>query len=111
WGVCEVPGWGYQLRPELVLRQMQELGLRATEFGPVGFLPNKPEAKVEVLASYGLRAVGEFVPIVLHDPNIDAMHVLDTALDGLVAAGATVVVLAAATGGDGYDVRPKLDAE
>src|SRR5881394_4347792 len=102
WGVCEVPGWGYQLQPELVLRQMQELGLRATEFGPVGFLPGQPEAKAEVLTSYGLRAVGAFVPVVLHNPDFDAMHVLDTALDGLVAADATVVVLAAVTGGDGY---------
>jgi inosose dehydratase len=111
WGVCEVPGWGYQLQPELVLRQMQELGLRATEFGPVGFLPDQPDAKTELLASYGLRAVGEFVPVVLHDPHVDAMRVLDIALDGLVAAGATVVVLAAAAGGDGYDKRPELDAE
>jgi hypothetical protein len=26
WGVCEVPGWGYQLSPERVLRQMREVG-------------------------------------------------------------------------------------
>jgi inosose dehydratase len=88
---------------------MQETGLRATEFGPVGFLPATPEAKVEVLASYGLEAVGEFVPVVLHDPNVDPTVVLDVALDGLAAAGASVVVLAAATGGDGYDHRPELD--
>ncbi|MCU1595581.1 MAG: inosose dehydratase [Frankiales bacterium] len=111
WGVCEVAGWGYQLEPDLVLRQMRDLGLRATEFGPVGFLPSQPEARAELLASYGLGAVGEFVPLVLHDANVDPTVVLDTALDGLVAAGATVVVLAAATGGEGYDARPDLDAD
>ena len=26
WGVWEVPGWGYQLSPERVLRQMREAG-------------------------------------------------------------------------------------
>ena len=34
WGLCEVPGWGYQLTPERVLGEMQDLGLVATEFGP-----------------------------------------------------------------------------
>ena len=39
WGVCEVPGWGYQLEPNKVLSEMRELGLAATELGPDGFLP------------------------------------------------------------------------
>ena len=30
WGVCEVPGWGYQLPADQVLRQMGEVGLSAT---------------------------------------------------------------------------------
>ena len=34
WGVCEVPGWGYQLPPDRVLAEMQEVGLAATELGP-----------------------------------------------------------------------------
>ncbi len=34
WGVCEVPGWGYQLTADQVLPQMAEIGLVATEFGP-----------------------------------------------------------------------------
>ena len=45
WGVCEVPGWGHQLPPEVVLAQMSELGLAATEFGPDGFLESAPDAK------------------------------------------------------------------
>ena len=39
WGVCEVPGWGWQYDVATVLGQMRELGLAATEFGPEGFLP------------------------------------------------------------------------
>ena len=51
WGVCEVPGWGYQLSPERVLTEMQEVGLAATEFGPDGFLPADPAVMAEFLAS------------------------------------------------------------
>jgi len=67
WGVCEVPGWGWQFDAATVLSQMQEVGLVATEFGPDGFLPDEPEAKAKTLADKGLRAVGGFVPVVLHD--------------------------------------------
>ena len=42
WGVCEVPGWGYQLGPDKVLAEMREVGLLATELGPDGFLPAEP---------------------------------------------------------------------
>ena len=50
WGVCEVPGWGYQLPPDRVLAEMREVGLAATELGPDGFLPREPDAMVGVLA-------------------------------------------------------------
>ncbi|SEE50215.1 2-keto-myo-inositol dehydratase [Streptomyces sp. 2131.1] len=110
WGVCEVPGWGHQLGTDLVLRQMREAGLAATEFGPDGFLPDAPAAKAETLASHGLRAVGQFVPVVLHDPDHDPLPEVETALTALLAADARTVVIAAATGSDGYDDRPALDA-
>jgi inosose dehydratase len=109
WGVCEVPGWGYQLEPDTVLRQMRELGLAATEFGPDGFLPDDPQAKAATLAWYGLKAVGQFVPVVLHDPGHDPLPDVERAMEGLVAARASTVVIAAATGRDGYDDRPVLD--
>ncbi|MGP3921361.1 TIM barrel protein [Nonomuraea sp. 10N515B] len=109
WGVCEVPGWGHQLEPETVLSQMRALGLAATEFGPDGFLPDDPQAKAATLAGYGLKAVGQFVPVVLHDPEHDPLPEVERAMEGLVAAGASTVVLAAATGQDGYDDRPVLD--
>ena len=34
WGVCEVPGWGWQHDPATVLGQMSEVGLDATELAP-----------------------------------------------------------------------------
>jgi len=110
WGVCEVPGWGHQLDPDRVLREMREVGLAATEFGPAGFLPDDPAGKAATLAAHGLAAVGGFVPVVLHDPDHDPTREVSRALDGFVAAGAGTLVLAAATGGQGYDARPALDA-
>jgi inosose dehydratase len=110
WGVCEVPGWGWQYDAETVLNQMRDLGLAATEFGPDGFLPDEPADKAKTLADLGLRAVGGFVPVVLHDPAHDPAPEVERALEGFVAAGAGTLVLAAATGQDGYDDRPVLDA-
>ena len=109
WGVCEVPGWGHQLDPATVLGQMRDRGISATEFGPDGFLPAAAGEKAATLARYGLRGLGQFVPVVLHDPATDPLPVVREAMDGLVAAGAGVVVVAAATGQDGYDERPILD--
>lgn len=109
WGVCEVPGWGYQLTPERVLTEMREVGLAAAEFGPDGFLPDLPRDKARVLADHGLAGVGGFVPVVLHDDGHDPLPEVDRALDGFLAAGAGVLVLAAATGREGYDATPELD--
>ena len=109
WGVSEVPGWGWQLDAETVLSQMRDVGLVATEFGPDGFLPDAPQDKARTLADNGLRAVGGFVPVVLHEATHDPVPEIEEALEGFVAAGAGVLVLAAATGTDGYDERPSLD--
>jgi inosose dehydratase len=109
WGVCEVPGWGHQLAPELVLTQMRELGLSATEFGPEGFLPVDPQGRTAALRAHDLAAVGGFVPAVLHDADHDPLPAVERELDAFTAAGAATLVLAAASGTDGYDARPELD--
>jgi inosose dehydratase len=109
WGVCEVPGWGYQLGPERVLREMREVGLSATELGPEGFLPSEPAAMAKVLSQHGLQAVGGFTPLLLHVPGHDPVPEVDRVLDGFVAAQAGVLVLSAVTGAEGYDTRPELD--
>jgi inosose dehydratase len=108
WGVCEVPGWGYQLPADRVLAEMRAVGLTATEFGPVGYLPADPAQRSRLLAEHGLSAAGGFVPVVLHEPGV--LETVDRALDTF-GAGNPVLVLAAATGQEGYDTRPDLDAD
>jgi inosose dehydratase len=105
WGVCEVPGWGHQLTPERVLAELAGLGVTASEFGPDGFLPGP------LLAAHGVTAVGGFVPAVLHDPDHDPLPGIRAALDRFTAAGARTLVLAAATGRDGYDERPEVSPD
>jgi inosose dehydratase len=109
WGVCEVPGWGHQLAPDRVLTEMREVGLKATEFGPEGFLPDAPHEKAAVLRSYGLAAVGGFVPVVLHVRSHDVIATIEPVLEGFTAAGAEILVLSADSGLAGYDERIVLD--
>jgi inosose dehydratase len=109
WGVCEVPGWGYQLSPQRVLAEMRDVGLAATELGPEGFLPSDPAELTALLDSFGLSCVGTFAPVLLHDAGHDPLPDIADPVDALLACGADVLVLAAATGADGYDARPALD--
>lgn len=109
WGVCEVPGWGHQLGPERVLSEMRDAGLEAAEIGPDGFLPADPQELAATLASYDLKAVGGFTPVLLHDAGHDPVPDITGTLAAFAAAGAEVLVLAAITGTDGYDSRPDLD--
>jgi inosose dehydratase len=111
WGVCEVPGWGYQLPADQVLRQMNEIGLAATELGPDGFLPSDPDELASTLADHHLTAVGGFTPFVLHRQDVDPMDELERLLPGFLAARAGVMVLSADSGLTGYDSRPDLDDE
>jgi inosose dehydratase len=105
WGVCEVPGWGYQMEPERVLREAAALGLSAVEAGPDGFLPGEPEQMARLLSSFGLELVGGFVPVVLHDENAREAELASVERQAglLDSAGAGVLVLAAATGEEGYE--------
>lgn len=109
WGVCEVPGWGHQLPPKRVFGEMHQLGMTSAETGPEGFLPTDPTELRDALAGYGLVCVGSFVPVVLHDETHDPLDEIGPALDRIVASGGDVLVVAAATGVDGYDTRPVLD--
>ncbi|WP_431236636.1 sugar phosphate isomerase/epimerase family protein [Mycolicibacterium aichiense] len=111
WGVCEVPGWGHQLDPDRVLSEMHQAGLSATELGPEGFLPADPAELTALLGRHGLSCVGSFAPVVLHDAAHDPLPDVAGVLESIVASGASMLVLAAATGTDGYDSRPDLDDE
>jgi len=92
-----------------VLAEMQQAGLSATELGPDGFLPSDPDELIGLLKAHGLSCVGGFVPVLLHHADHDPVPDLAGPLQSLVATGAGVVVLAAATGTEGYDARPELD--
>lgn len=111
WGVCEVPGWGHQMSPGRVLREMAEMHVAATEFGPPGFLPEQSELRAATLREHGLGAVGGFLALVLHDADTDPMPAVAAELEAFQAAGADTVVLAAATGAAGYDGTVTLSAQ
>ena len=113
WGVCEVPGWGHQLPPDRVLADAARLGFREIELGPPGFLPEDVAAARALAARHGLRIIAAFVTAVLH-----RRESLDAALASIRAhalriagLGGTVMVLAAASGADGYDAPVALSAD
>ena len=93
------------MEPSRVLREMSELGLCATEFGPDGFLPMQPELKASILKEHNMIAVGGFVPVVLHRADHDPVPAVKKELESYKAAGAKVLVLAANSGIDGYDAK------
>jgi inosose dehydratase len=107
WGVCEVPGWGHQLAAERVFAEMASLGVRATELGPIGYLPFDAAAIREQLDRHGLRLVGGFVPLVLHEPELDSAEAERVAAV-LAAAGAEVFNAAVVADAE-WSVPRKLD--
>ena len=111
WGVCEVPGWGHQMPSSRVLSEARAAGLEATELGPPGFLPAEPRALARTLASHELALAAGFTAAVLHRPDrrAAAMAELAAVARVLAGAGADVLVVAAASGGPGYDRRERLD--
>jgi inosose dehydratase len=109
WGVCEVPGWGRQLDPDRVLAEMAQLGLTATELGPVGWLPADPSP---LLARHGLDLVGGFVPFVLHEPDFEPARADADRQAALLAANGAGVLSAAVVLDAGWsEPRPLTDGE
>ena len=96
WGICEVPGWGTQLSIDRVLGEMRDVGLRATELGAAGWLPDDPDSTNAILSKFGLRAIAAFVPLVLHDRTQRArtLESAATTADLLAKVGATCFVTA-----------------
>jgi inosose dehydratase len=68
---------------------MASLGITATELGPIGYLPFEPAAIREALDRHGLRLVGGFVPLVLHERELDSAEA-ERVAGVLAAAGAEV---------------------
>ncbi len=110
WGVCEVPGWGFQLGRDGVLADAVRLGLPDIEAGPPGFLPQDAGAARAVIGGHGVRVVGGFVSGVLHRPErLEAeLAAVEAQAAWLAALGAEVLVLAAASGRPDYDAATVL---
>ena len=110
WGVCEVPGWGLELPRDRVLREMSEIGLRATELGSDGYLPTNPDELRSLVDSHHLSLIGGFVPLVLHDPSQHdaAIAAALQAAELLGGAGATEFITAMVASWD-WGSRSELD--
>jgi inosose dehydratase len=110
WGVSEVPGWGFSMPPSRVLAEMSAIGLTATELGPPGYLPADPGHLRDLLAAQRLRLVAGFLAVVLHEPGRrgDSLAEVRRLAATLSAAGADILVLAAALPTEGYDRHPTM---
>jgi inosose dehydratase len=91
-----VPGWGVQLPPEQVLPEMRALGFTATEAGPDGYLGATAGEIGTRLERYGLRLIGGFLPLVLHDrvARAEALETARRVAEHFRAAGASFLVSA-----------------
>lgn len=109
WGICEVPGWGEQLPVDRVLGEMADLGIAVTEFGADGWLPDDVDDALVALGRHGIRPIGGFVPLVLHDNAAwgRAEATARAAAQRFAAAGATVFVTCVIADEDWS--RPRLD--
>ncbi len=88
WGVCEMPGWGYQLPVEAVLTEMSKAGFTHTELGSLGYLPTEPAELRALLERHELSLLGGFVPLTLHDPSqIQSTRKAATEAAALIAGG------------------------
>ncbi|MCW2648731.1 MAG: inosose dehydratase [Pseudonocardiales bacterium] len=111
WGVCEAPGWGYEIASDRVLGEMRELGLRTTELGPTGYLGAQPQDVRDQLGRYDMRLVGGFLPVPMHlDPALDLTEAT-AAIATLAAGGSEVVVLAARSDDGSYDYKVLMSDE
>jgi inosose dehydratase len=84
------------LSADRVLAEMRSLGITATELGAPGFLPRDPNGLTAVLERNGVRLIGGFVPVVLHDPDQRAATLAEARATAelFAAAGATMFVTA-----------------
>ena len=109
WGVCEVPGWGLMLPPERVLGEMAALGFEATELGPIDWLPLDAATLRAQLERHGLRLVGGFVPLVLHEPDADAACEQAERIGRVLAGAGAEVFVAAVVMDAGWAAPEPLD--
>ena len=113
WGVCEVPGWGYQLPAERVLVEMADAGFTHTELGATGFLPADPSRLRAMLDSHGLSLLGGFIPLVLHEKDHRAATLAEAqrTAELIAAAGGRFFLTCAIGSEDCWREAPLSDAQ
>ena len=113
WGICEVPGWGFQMSPDRVLGEMKELGFSHTELGSAGWLPSEPDAITQQLAAHDMNLLGAFIPLVLHeqDQAETARAEIAAAAKLLQASGATHFIGAPVMSADWGEREPLSDEQ
>ena len=111
WGVDGSPGWGHLMDPDRVLAEMVEVGLRATELGPDGYLGSTTVEVLERLDRHGLELIGGFIPVVLHDEDraTTVLEYFERAATTLAAGGARIAVVGPDSHHPGYDRSIHLD--
>ncbi len=109
WGICEVPGWGMQLPADRVLSEMRAVGLKATELGPVGYLPRDVDELRGLLQSHELSLTGGFNALALGDPEVgeEVLTLVAESVDLLASAGAFTFVSCAVWDPNDWS-RPEL---
>jgi inosose dehydratase len=70
---------------------MRELGLTATELGPLGWLPQDGVQARKALDRHGLQLVGGFVPVVVHETTLDRQYAKQAAAMLAAAQGELLV--------------------
>ncbi len=110
WGVDGSPGWGYLMDADRVLREMAEIGLRATELGPDGYLPADPDELRKKLDGYDLDLIGGFVPAVLYRSDVEKEQLayVERASRTLAGCGSHVLVLGPDSHHPGYDTSVEM---
>ena len=113
WGVDGSPGWGHLMDADRVLGEMSQIGLRATELGPDGYLPSDPDELSDKLKHYGLELIGGFVPAVLYRTELEDENLayFARASKTLAGCGSKVVVLGPSSHYDGYDTSVEMTDE
>jgi sugar phosphate isomerase/epimerase len=90
---------------------MAALGLTATELGAQGWLPPDGAAVRGLLDRHGLRLVGGFVPVVVHEPELGATREHARAAAHQLASGGAEVLVAALVQDEEWDVDATLAAK
>lgn len=97
WGVCDVPGWGIQLPADRFEAEAREVGAKALEAGPPGFL-----RRVR-----GRRVPAGFLSAPIHRSSL---ALVDRYARYLASLKAELLVVAPVGDRPGHEIHPELDA-